>query len=122
MTRDDDAFHLLLFMLDPTSYGKSASVTDKPQVQLTDWDIKEDTAGNRYFVGSEVGGRGRASTAIVEFDAERMRGRTESGRVYELLGPPGRSSNGEYTWSIYKVVNGITEVDRSPSADEGEPS
>lgn len=118
----DDAFHLFLFMLDPTSFRKSAPVTEKPQVQLTDWDIKEDTDGNRYFVGSEVGGLGRASTAIVEFDAERQRGRTESGRVYELLGPPGRSSNGEYTWSIFKAVNRITEVDRSSPANEGEPS
>lgn len=112
MTKKEDDFNLFLFSLAPDSFWKSASVADEPQIRLVNWSIKKDIAGNGYFVGSRADdGTGRVSTAIVEFDAERGRGRTESGRVYELVGAPGRSSNGEYTWSIYKAANGITEVD-----------
>ena len=110
MSKDDDAFNLLLAKLAPDSLWPSASVAEVPTVQLVNWTIKQDTAGLRYFVGTEVGAVGRVSTAIVEFDAERRRGRTQSGRVYELLGSPGRSRDGEYVWSIYKVANGITEA------------
>lgn len=76
MSQDDDAFHFFLAKLDPTSLWNSAPIAEEPQVQLTEWDIKQDAAGNRYFVGTEVGAMGRVSTAIVEFDAERRRGRT----------------------------------------------
>ena len=39
---------------------------------------------------------GRMSSRIVEFDAERMVGRTRSGRVYELKGPPDFDLDAEY--------------------------
>ncbi len=111
MTKESDALNLFLFSLAPDSVWKAASVREEPEIQLRNWDIKEDTAGRRYFVGSRVDdGTGRVSTAIVEFDAERRRGRTESGRVYELHGPRGRSSNGEYVWSHYKIANCIREA------------
>lgn len=111
MSKEDDDLNLLLFTLAPNSVWRSASVNDEPEIQLCQWHIKKDTNGGCYFVGSRVDdGTGRVSTAIVEFDAEQRRGRTQSGRVYELVGPKGRSTNGEYIWSVYKIANGITEL------------
>lgn len=113
MSKKDDDFNFFLFTQVPTSYHIAASVDDEPTIKLIDWDIKKDTAGNRYFVGTRADtGSGRASTAIVEFDPEQRRGRTESGRVYVLQGPGGLSRNGEYVWSLYKRFNGITEADK----------
>ncbi|HZR34082.1 MAG TPA: hypothetical protein VFA75_01820 [Nevskia sp.] len=111
MSQQDDDLNLFLFTLAPNSLWRSAPVRDEPEVHLRDWDIRQDTAGRCYFVGTRAdNGDGRVSTPIVEFDAEHRRGRTRSGRVYELLGPSGRSRNGEYVWSLYKTANGITEA------------
>lgn len=110
MSMQSDDSNSVLFTLIAESIWRTSSVNDEPQIKLIQWDIKQDNAGNGYFVGTRADdGSGRVSTAIVEFDPERRRGRTQSGRVYELLGAPGYSSNGEYLWSIYKVANGITE-------------
>ena len=111
MTTKDDELNLLVFSLFPDSILQTAGISEEPEIQLYDWDIKMDTTGASYFVGSRVdNGDGRVSTAIVAFDSENRRGRTLSGRVYELLGSRGWSSNGEYVWSHYKVAKGITEV------------
>ncbi len=113
MTEKNEHFDVLLALLNPDSVWKSPSVSEEPEVQLMEWAIKQDTAGNRYFVGTEVcSGLGRVSTPIVEFDAGRHCGRTQSGRIYQLLGPPGRSGNGEYIWSVHKFSNGIKEVEK----------
>ena len=101
MTTQDDLNSVLLALI-AESVWTTSSVSDEPQIKLIHWDIKQDTAGNGYFVGTRAdNGRGRVSTAIVEFDPERRRGRTQSGRIYELQGAPGYSSNGEYFWSLY---------------------
>jgi hypothetical protein len=106
----DDEVNLLLFHLNPSSVWSAADLSAEPQIRLIEWTIKQDQHGNRYFVGTRADDRtGRVSTRIVEFDENRRRGRTQSGRVYELVGPPGYSSNGEYVWSTYKRVNKIVE-------------
>lgn len=55
---------------------------------LTDWLIAE--AGGEYFFAgiASDSGKLRLSTPIVELDAAKARGRTRSGRVYELAGAP----------------------------------
>jgi len=111
MSENDDALNVFLFMVEPKSVWGAAPIADEPEIALIDWAIKKDTAGNAYFVGTRADdGSGRVSTAIVEIDLERRRGRTQSGRVYELLGPSGYSDNGEYVWSLYRVANGIQEA------------
>src|SRR5258708_7387933 len=88
---------------------KVAPVVDKPSIRLKYWVIKKTEEGE-FFVGDEIGGRGRVSTRIVEFDDERKVGRTASGRVYELVGFSDYSSDGEYVWSHYKQINNLTEL------------
>ncbi|MDE0854492.1 MAG: hypothetical protein OSA97_08710 [Nevskia sp.] len=111
MSENEDVTNALLFSADPTSVWRNAPVGDEPEIVLIDWTIEKDTAGNAYFVGTRPeDGSGRLSTAIVELDLERRRGRTRSGRVYELIGPAGYSANGEYVWSLYRVANGIQEA------------
>jgi hypothetical protein len=100
MSKQDDDFNLFLFTLEPNSLWRIAPVSDEPEVRLWDWDIKKDTTGNRYFVGTLADGLGWVSTAIVDFDPERRRGRTKSGRVYELVG----SKRALEQWEIRLVL------------------
>jgi hypothetical protein len=87
-----------------------ASVPDQPQIRLSNWTIKHCKEGD-FFVGTNTAeGTGRVSTKIVMFDQHNRRGRTESGRVYELIGSPGYSNDGEYVWNTYKVINRLTEL------------
>ncbi len=85
------------------------SIDNEPEVKLARWSIKKMKEGN-FFVGDHIGHSGRVSTKIVQFDEEKKRGITESGRVYELVGAEGYSSNGEYVWEYYKKINGLTDL------------
>lgn len=106
-----DEIELLLLQLQPASVWPAADLDFEPEIQLICWTVKRDRRGNSYFVGTRADdGCGRVSTPIVEFDSDKRSGRTRSGRVYELVGPSGHSSNGEYVWSIYKAANNIKEA------------
>ncbi len=96
-----------------------ASVADEPELRLISWSIRQDTTGARYFVGVRADDyTGRVSTRIVEFDPETRRGRTASGRIYELLGPPGVDREAEYVWDRVVFLNGIIEV-RAERPEQG---
>lgn len=86
-----------------------ADVMDQPSVQLYNWTIKKMKEGE-FFVGDEVRAAGRVSTKIFIYDEARKVGRTASGRVYQLIGEEGYSSNGEYVWEQYKRINNLTEL------------
>lgn len=90
---------------------RAGSIEQQPSVELYNWTIKQMKEG-QYFVGDEVRGSGRVSTAIQTYDPETKRGITASGRIYQLLGESHYSSNGEYVWQYYKQVNGLTEIER----------
>lgn len=101
---------IALFLSSRPNVWHAASIDAEPEVKLYDWCIKKTDKGE-YFVGSNDRDGGRVSTQIMEFDEEKMIGRTKSGRVYQLQGPAGYSSDGEYVWSYYKKVNELTEVE-----------
>lgn len=94
----------------------TASVEEQPDISLRAWRVfaveglSRKVAGvTHHFVGHNVlDGEGRASTAIEKFDLATRRGRTESGRVYELLGKPGRDRDAEYVWNRWKAINCVT--------------
>lgn len=88
---------------------RAPPVNSQPHVVLKNWAIKEMVEG-KYFVGDHVGHQSRASTAIVHYDEVSKCGTTRSGRVYELTGREGLSSDGEYVWDVYKRLNSLTEV------------
>ncbi|KAB0667703.1 sigma-70 family RNA polymerase sigma factor [Oryzomonas japonica] len=90
-------------------------ISADPEVTLTDWTIFEVSSAlwpqkTRHFVGYNVYGReGRVSSAIMEFDAEKMIGVTRSGRVYRLDGCQGDGSpDGLHTWYYWCLRNKIT--------------
>ncbi|MBU9517615.1 hypothetical protein KTE45_03950 [Burkholderia multivorans] len=87
---------------------KIAAVSDEPGVSLIRWSILETDDGTRHFVGiDERDSTGRVSSQVVTFDRLALRGETQSGRVYQLIGQPGWSSNAEYVWKCWCEVHGV---------------
>jgi hypothetical protein len=75
----------------------SASVKLIPMVILEDWSIQElqTVEGEAYYFCGRIDGRGRMSTKIVEWYPQNKIGKTESGRIYQLINAPGDSQNSE---------------------------
>jgi len=65
----------------------AASVSAEPEEYLTHWQIITVSTGERFFCGLRANGSIRISTPIVEYDAIMQTGRTQSGRLYRLIGP-----------------------------------
>ena len=64
--------------------------------------------GERHLAGwSCATHEGRATRAIVQFDAVQMRAVTASGRVSQLVGAPGLRGDGEYTWRRWCRLNEV---------------
>ncbi|MGI2231547.1 hypothetical protein ACRPM7_16440 [Burkholderia vietnamiensis] len=85
-------------------------VSELSKIPLSQWRIFELADGSRYFVGVDMFDRsGRVSSPIVIFDATTMRGTTQTGRVYELVGQQGWSLQSEYVWKrwceLYEVTS-----------------
>lgn len=62
-----------------------------PEAKLENWVIQEiqSLEGVTYHFIGFIDGRGRISTPIAEWHTLSKIGRTASGRIYELVGPPG---------------------------------
>ncbi len=74
-------------------------VAAEPEVSIVSWRVLEIDGGTRHFVGADKRDlSGRVSSPIVAFDHHTLRGKTQSGRVYQLVGKPGRSDNADYVW------------------------
>lgn len=89
---------------------------DLHRYPLGDWTVFEITSQRwpqktSHFVGYNLYGReGRVSSAIVQFDREKMTGMTRSGRIYKLEGLQGTgSSDGLHTWAYWCLRNEVTE-------------
>jgi hypothetical protein len=94
----------------------SQPVADRPFRTLVCWSIYQlPSDGNpnqweRHCVGYAVeDGHGQVSSAIQEFDPTTARGVTQSGRIYQLEGPPGNKGNATYAWAGWKLLNSVTE-------------
>jgi len=86
-----------------------AALAAEPEIRLVEWRIMETDRSERHFIGARLdNGTGRVSTAIVEFDPDGMTGVSQSGRVYELVGPPGWNENADYVWSVWRAVNRVS--------------
>jgi hypothetical protein len=88
---------------------KTAPVNDEPGISLLQWSVLETHDGTRHFVGADERDlTGRVSSEVVTFDRLTLRGQTRSGRIYQLIGQPGWSSNAEYVWKCWRKVNSVT--------------
>ncbi|AXF24130.1 hypothetical protein CUJ89_27765 [Burkholderia pyrrocinia] len=62
-------------------------MNDEPGVSLLQWSMLENDGGTRHFVGAdERDFTGRVSSEVVTFDRLTLRGQTQSGRIYQLIG------------------------------------
>ncbi|MHB9838296.1 hypothetical protein Q8F57_026070 [Paraburkholderia terrae] len=85
-----------------------APVTSEPEVSIARWRVLQIHDGTKHFVGaSERDFSGRVSSGIVAFDSKTRRGRTLSGRVYQLVGSPGQSADADYVWQQWCLVNEV---------------
>jgi hypothetical protein len=92
------------------SLWRATPITQTPSIALSRWSIWE-TGGQLYFVGyNETEREGRVSSAIREFDIATMRGRTDSGRIYQLIGEFGHDPDGIYVWSIMLANSKIADA------------
>ncbi|SMG36901.1 hypothetical protein SAMN06265784_103431 [Paraburkholderia susongensis] len=79
------------------------------RIPLSQWRIFELPDGSRHFVGVDMFDRsGRVSSPIATFDAASMRGTTQTGRIYELVGQQGWSVQAEYVWMRWREMYEVT--------------
>jgi len=87
---------------------KTQPVDSQPRLRLSRWRIMRTERGEIHFVGYAVDNHeGRVSTAIESLDLAARSGVTRSGRLYELIGEPGRDPDGDYTWTMWARANGV---------------
>lgn len=71
----------------------------------------------RHFVGfRREGCRGQVSSPVLEFDPASRRGRTRSGRVYELAGGSGINPDAMAVWGLWKAAKALG-VERDVTAE-----
>lgn len=91
------------------SIWKPTSVEETPEIELGRWTIFEVENGDRHFCGYNITeGSSRVSSKIVEFDKERMTGKTNSGRVYKLVGHNAANLDAMYVWDVWCRLNQVT--------------
>jgi hypothetical protein len=99
-----------------SSIWAPTSIEETPELEMSRWHIYEVSSDKwpektRHFVGYNcTEGGGRVSSAIVEFDKATMKGKTQSGRVYHLNGPPGINMDAMYVWGHWTSANGINQI------------
>jgi ATP-dependent Lon protease len=92
-----------------------APVHEEPEEAMMRWSVREARFSNvndqsRHLVGYIARkGKGRVSSAIQSFDRDHRRITTSSGRVYQLVGPPGFDPDAEYIWRYWKTLNHVRE-------------
>ena len=85
-------------------------VKEEPEILLSSWSVRELSNGDRHFVGYNFadGGEGRVSSKILEFDPQTLKGKTRSGRVYQLdRYSQGYNADAEYVWNRWKAINKV---------------
>lgn len=92
------------------------ALQDSPHIVLTKWSVYEtpirgeDEPWTRHLVGySKEQSAGQASAAVIAFDPQRRLALTQSGRLYQLDGPPGHSLPGNLVWRRWKLLSGVAK-------------
>ena len=86
------------------------SVDEEPTVNIVNWSVHRVTFFNgdksEHLLGFVPGQQGRVTSAIQVFNANTRKITTLSGRVYTLIGPPGKCEDARYVWNFWKKMNG----------------
>lgn len=94
-------------------------IEQTPEIELAVWRIYEVSSElwpevTRHFCGYNLTEQeGRVSSAIIEFDKEKMIGKTRSGRIYKLVDDKIRFSNvgdAEWVWSYFVERNKLSNI------------
>jgi hypothetical protein len=100
------------------SFWLIRSIDMEPEATLQSWSVRATPKGQRHFCGRTIEGsasQGRVSSPIIHFDPARKRGRTVTGRVYQLRGPAGSSPDVDYLWQRWLRINGFSDwTDATP--------
>lgn len=93
------------------------SASDEESTTLTGWCIFEARLAHtpdvlsRHLVGwAEEAHEGRTSSAVVELNAAARTARTESGRLYHLVGRPRMQSDARHVWGRFVRINHAVDV------------
>jgi hypothetical protein len=98
---------------------QTTSIEETPQIELADWRIYEVSSElwpeiTRHFCGYNLTEmEGRVSSSIVEFDKDKLTGKTRSGRVYKLSDEKIRlsqSGDAAYVWSFFVERNKLSNI------------
>ncbi len=75
---------------------RAAPLPESQALPLEFWAVTGLPNGDRHFAGySAIEWHGCTSSKITRYDPTTRRGVTSSGRVYELVGPPGLDGSGD---------------------------
>lgn len=87
------------------------SVEKEPSADIINWSIRaakfSNNAESDHLLGFVPQKAGRVTSAIYNFDSETQKITTASGRIYTLIGPPGKSDDAEYIWQFWKLMNSV---------------
>lgn len=102
-----------------SSIWAASSIEDTPHIELGGWRIYEVSSEywpevTRHFSGYNFTEyEGRCSSAIVEFDKERLIGRTSSGRIYKLSNrrvTMGQMGDAAHVWAWFVERNKLNNI------------
>lgn len=98
----DDTPEELRALAEAVGLWRSVSVAQVPSMTVTDWVLLAQADDPSMFLASywPHGREGRLSTPIAHVDHQQMRLETESGRVYQLSGPPATTLHPDTAWVI----------------------
>lgn len=84
------------------------SITAQPRITLVRWRVFETELKERHFVGYCLEThQGRVSSAIQSFNTTTRLALTNSGRAYELVGPPSQDLDALYVWRVWSEKNNV---------------
>jgi len=114
-----DEIELLEHIFEFPSIWGSASVDAEPEKWIDSWQVfkvtkcvaNQDVYGFHFFGRNTKEHAGAVSSKIVSFDPVSMRGVTNSGRIYQLMGSPGHDGDADYVLAGWKRINHVeTEI------------
>lgn len=91
---------------------KVASLALQASIVLESWAIVLVDGHDWHFVGyASCNCEGRVSSKIEHFDLEARTGRTASGRIYRLEGPPGSDPDARYVFERWCAISRVKQFE-----------